>query len=86
MDVEAIARSIELYAEWLGLRVWTRVAASDASRYLHIQLPSGREVTVRVSDHATVSHRHPATTWNVAPGRDALPVVLKALSVQVNNA
>jgi len=75
-ETERVAQGIVDLADELGVRAWA--VHSRSSIYVTLAL-GGRGVVVRVSDHAAVSHRHPPTDWNIAPGRDDAASVRAAL-------
>ena len=76
MRVHALAEALLASAEMLGLAAWAEHGRS--SSYV-VVLKAGRTATIRVSDHATVSHRHPPADCNVAPGRETAEAALALL-------
>jgi hypothetical protein len=58
-------------AQDLGLEAW--LEPKTASIYLYVRpCPDAAWEIIRISDHATVSHRHPPVAINVAPHRDGI--------------
>lgn len=78
LDPAAAAETFAHWAEILGLRCWVEHKASSSYVFA-----DGLDAPIRFSDHAVQSHRHPAPSANVAPGRDgaaeAAGILLAAL-------
>jgi len=79
LNLTTAATQLQGFAAALGLVAW--IEPSSTSVYLFARnRREAKPLVIRLADHATVSHRHPAVAINVAPGRDTVAEAKAALT------